>query len=232
MLFNSFRVRFIGFISNFSDLIYHHDIHPNSAYNRTTMNSNQIPTTSNLSGLSPAQLNQQLRAENDSLRLENRRLLEENQTQGAEVVRLHNISSMYQPEQQLPPYPVTEIQLVPQVNVENLTIPEQNKLLGVQNALLTETNSDLCSIIQGQLAHISIIRRKMQGFDQILEQMNADQQRRLEVRNREATAGNNVGGRTDLPVESEGSGAAGGLDTVLGGSGDGGSDVADDRDSL
>ena len=232
MLFNSFRVRFIGFISNFSDLIYHHDIHPNSAYNRTTMNSNQIPTTSNLSGLSPAQLNQQLRAENDSLRLENRRLLEENQTQGAEVVRLHNISSMYQPEQQLPPYPVTEIQLVPQVNVENLTIPEQNKLLGVQNALLTETNRDLCSIIQGQLAHISIIRRKMQGFDQILEQMNADQQRRLEVRNREATAGNNVGGRTDLPVESEGSGAAGGLDTVLGGCGDGGSDVADDRDSL
>lgn len=194
------------------------------------MSSNQIPTISNLSGVSPAQLNQQLRTQNEALRLENRRLLEENQTQGVEVVRLHNIESMYQPEKQLPPYPVTDIQLVPQVNVDHLTIPEQNKLLCSQNTFLTETNRGLCSIIQGQRAHISIILRKMQGFDRILEQINADQQRRLEARNREATAS---GGRTDPPVESEASGAAaGGLDTLLDGSGDGGSDVADDRDSL
>lgn len=59
------------------------------------MSSNQIPTTSSLSGLSPAQLNQQLRAENDSLRQENLRLLQENQTRGAEAHRLHNIVYMF-----------------------------------------------------------------------------------------------------------------------------------------
>jgi hypothetical protein len=64
---------------------------------------------SNLSKLSPAQLNEHLRTENDSLRLENRQLLELNQTHGVEVSDLHNYAARYLSEQQLPQYPVMEI---------------------------------------------------------------------------------------------------------------------------